>query len=232
MKLNISDRLNMLIEICLATAFGGFVYQIISEKVFRTEGIMYGTLLGLLFWILEFLFFHKIKDRLLKLPLIITIVLKGIIYVLMIFFVITSVGFVVGLIQGKTIEEFYEYLIDKELIILVGYVLLMYIFLSFYVQLSHFFDHKVLLNFLLGKYRKPVKEERIFMFLDLKSSTRLAEKLGLETYYELLNDFFHEITEPVRCTNSEIYQYVGDEVVFTWRTDDGLANANCLNLFF
>lgn len=51
-------------------------------------------------------------------------------------------------------------------------------------------------------------------------------------YYSLLNDFFHEISEPVLTTNAEIYQYVGDEVVFTWKTDDGLVNANCLKIFF
>ena len=48
----------------------------------------------------------------------------------------------------------------------------------------------------------------------------------------MLNDFFHEISEPVRTTNAEIYQYIGDEVVFTWKTDDGLADANCLKIFY
>jgi len=47
----------------------------------------------------------------------------------------------------------------------------------------------------------------------------------------LQNDF-HEISEPVRSTNAEIYQYIGDEVVFTWKTDEGLANSNCLRIFF
>ncbi len=70
------------------------------------------------------------------------------------------------------------------------------------------------------------------MFLDMKSSTTLAEQLGLEKYYSLLNDCFHEISGPARKTNAEIYQYVGDEVVFTWKTFDGLTNGNCLKIFF
>ncbi len=53
------------------------------------------------------------------------------------------------------------------------------------------------------------------MFLDIKSSTTIAEQLGLENYYSLLNYFFHEISELVRSTKAEIYQYIGDEVVLT-----------------
>ena len=47
-----------------------------------------------------------------------------------------------------------------------------------------------------------------------------------------MNDFFHEISDPVRNTNAEVYQYVGDEVVITWKTKDGVANSNCLKIFF
>jgi adenylate cyclase len=32
--------------------------------------------------------------------------------------------------------------------------------------------------------------------------------------------------------NAEIYQYVGDEVVLTWRSDEGLRNNNCIKFFF
>ena len=70
------------------------------------------------------------------------------------------------------------------------------------------------------------------MFLDVKSSTTIAEKMGHEKFYSLLNSFFHEITDPVLITKAEIYQYVGDEVVFTWKTQDGLRDANCVQLFF
>jgi len=77
-----------------------------------------------------------------------------------------------------------------------------------------------------------VEENRIFMFLDVKSSTSLAENMGHEKFYSLLNSFFHEITDPMLITKAEIYQYVGDEVVFTWKTEDGLRDANCVQLFF
>ena len=70
------------------------------------------------------------------------------------------------------------------------------------------------------------------MFLDVKSSTRIAEQLGHKRYYAWLNQFFQEISVPVLQTRAEVYQYVGDEVVFTWETAHGLENANCLKIFY
>ena len=48
----------------------------------------------------------------------------------------------------------------------------------------------------------------------------------------LLNELFHEISQPVLQTKAEIYQYVGDEVVLTWEMKHGLENSNCLKTFF
>jgi len=74
--------------------------------------------------------------------------------------------------------------------------------------------------------------ERIFMFLDITSSTSIAEKLGHVKYFELLNDFFNDLANPIEEHNGEIYQYVGDEVVVSWPLEDGIDRANCLNCFF
>jgi adenylate cyclase len=90
----------------------------------------------------------------------------------------------------------------------------------------------VLMNFLVGKYHKPREEERIFMFLDMKSSTTIAEKLGHVEYYKLLNEYYADITEAVVQTSGEIYQYVGDEIVVSWQIKHGLKNNNCLRCFF
>ena len=70
------------------------------------------------------------------------------------------------------------------------------------------------------------------MFLDLKSSTAVAEKIGSNQYFDLLKEIYRDITEPVIDNYGEIYQYVGDEVVITWPSEKGLKNNNCLNCFF
>lgn len=82
-------------------------------------------------------------------------------------------------------------------------------------------------------YSRPFSEvERIFMFLDIRSSTTIAEDLGHLQYFELLNDFFRDIAEPISNNKGQIYQYVGDEVVVSWPMEDGLTDSNCLQCFF
>jgi adenylate cyclase len=107
-----------------------------------------------------------------------------------------------------------------------------YALMVFFLQVNHLLGEGVLVKFLRGKYHKPREEERIFMFLDMKSSTTIAEQLGHVKFYALLNELFHEISEPVLETKAEIYQYVGDEVILTWPVKYGLENSNCLKVFF
>jgi adenylate cyclase len=58
------------------------------------------------------------------------------------------------------------------------------------------------------------------MFLDMKSSTTHAEKLGAGRYSMLVRDCFFDMTKAARLSNAEIYQYVGDEAIFTWKTSE------------
>ncbi len=84
----------------------------------------------------------------------------------------------------------------------------------------------------LGKYHPPKEEERIFMFLDLKSSTTIAEKLGHIRFHQFLDDVFRDVSDPILFSRGEIYQYVGDEVIVSWTLKKGLENANCITCFF
>lgn len=65
------------------------------------------------------------------------------------------------------------------------------------------------------------------MFLDLKDSTRLAERLSHSSYYEFLNRFFGDVSEAVLSSWGEIYQYVGDEVVIHWPWQKAEASIEC-----
>lgn len=227
-----ASNLILLLEVIAISGCSGFIYELIDSKQFHFSGILIGAIFGLGFWFMELFWSHKWKSLLLKLPVLFSIFVKAFIFLIIIIIFTGIIGFVMGYFEGRQIEEFFSTRFETGQIILYIYVLHLYLFLSFYVQLKHFFGQDTLFNFLLGKYRKPIKEHRIFMFLDIKSSTTLAEKLGLEGYYELLSDFFNDITDPVYLADAEVYQYVGDEVVFTWETDKGINNQNCLNLFF
>jgi adenylate cyclase len=90
----------------------------------------------------------------------------------------------------------------------------------------------VLWNFIIGKYHRAREEERIFMFMDINNSTELAENLGDIEYNKLLNDFFFDITNSILINYGEIYRYVGDQVVVSWKLSRGLPQAKFLRAFF
>lgn len=85
---------------------------------------------------------------------------------------------------------------------------------------------------LIGRYHRPREEQRIFMFVDIRSSTTIAERMGHIRFFNLLNDFYRDITNPIIYTSGEIYQYVGDEVVISWTMKNGVTNANCIRCFY
>jgi adenylate cyclase len=103
---------------------------------------------------------------------------------------------------------------------------------QFMLQVNDKFGPGILWKFVTGKYYHPRKEERIFMFLDLKSSTTIAEKIGHNNFFNLLKEIFRDITEPIINSQGEIYQYVGDEVIVTWPVQKGLSENNCLQCFY
>jgi len=70
------------------------------------------------------------------------------------------------------------------------------------------------------------------MFLDLRSSTAIAERIGHKRFFELLRELFQDVTRPVIESRGEIYQYVGDEVVISWPVERGLEDGNCILCFF
>lgn len=102
----------------------------------------------------------------------------------------------------------------------------------FYFEISENLGHGVMINFLTGKYHKPTVEKRIFMFSDMKSSTTIAEKLGHTKYFELLREYYADLSEAIIEHSGEIYQYVGDEVVVSWKYKVGITNNNCIRCFF
>jgi adenylate cyclase len=116
---------------------------------------------------------------------------------------------------------------------LMHFVLWCFVTLStlFMLQVNDKFGPGILKKFLLGNYSQPQKETRIFMFLDMKSSTTIAEKIGTEKYFYLLRNIFAHLTDTILNHDGEIYQYVGDEIVISWPIKKGVYKANCIQCF-
>ena len=88
--------------------------------------------------------------------------------------------------------------------------------INFGLQLRRVLGPETLKALFLGTYRRPRRERRAFVFLDLTDSTAIAERLGPLAFTEFKNDFFADVAEPVLATGGRIVQYVGDEVMVSW----------------
>lgn len=102
----------------------------------------------------------------------------------------------------------------------------------FYSEISEFIGQKVLLNFFTGKYHAPVEEKRIFMFLDMKASTTIAEKLGHLKYFQLLKAYYSSFTHAIIESEGTIYKYVGDEIIISWKFHGDARDSYCIDCFF
>ena len=88
-------------------------------------------------------------------------------------------------------------------------------------ELTRLIGIRVLLNALIGRYRRAIREERVLLFLDLVGSTTLAEQMGELRVQDLLTRFFYDIDRAITDHGGEVHAYVGDEVIVTWRVTPG-----------
>jgi adenylate cyclase len=98
------------------------------------------------------------------------------------------------------------------------------VFLGTY-QINTLFSKGELGRFIMGRYHRPRELERYFCFIDLNHSTTIAEQLGHVRFGSFLKDYFTDLSDAIRYSGAEIYQYVGDEVVLTWPVS-GKTNLN------
>lgn len=120
----------------------------------------------------------------------------------------------------------------SSIAILYAYFIYASIQFNLLVETDKKFGINVLKNLIWGKYHTPKQEDRVFMFMDMKNSTSIAETLGPLKYSHFLQDTFKLLTDVVIDKKAEIYQFVGDEVVLSWPSDLGYQNNNALQFFY
>ena len=144
----------------------------------------------------------------------------------------TSILHQEGLFSPVVVQYLKAFFIDTSFWTIMLFVGMIFSLAILITEMSQHLGHGVFLSFLLGKYHIPREEERIFMFLDIKGSTTLAEVLGHVPYFKFLNQYYVDISKAIVETGGEIYQYVGDEVVITWSIRNRMIYDRCITCFF
>jgi adenylate cyclase len=115
---------------------------------------------------------------------------------------------------------------------IIGLTFVMSVLIGSTFELSRLVGSRVLINVILGRYRRPTREQRVFLFLDLVGSTSLAESMGELRMHDLLTRFFFDIDEAILAHGGEVHAYVGDEVIVTWRLAAKMSERRYLDCFF
>ncbi|NTU50047.1 MAG: adenylate/guanylate cyclase domain-containing protein [Desulfobulbaceae bacterium] len=200
-------------------------------------GNLLGALMGGLIGGTVIVFF--LKDRIRRRSFQFVLIVNSLIYLAIIYLIISFVSYTLtSFEQGlpfwtpEVSVQVNEYLLKPPVLRNLGIWFLIVISTSFLHEVSDKYGQGVLWQFIRGKYYNPQEDVKIFMFLDMKSSTSIAEKIGHNQFFLLLSDFFNDITDPIINNNGQIYQYVGDEIVMTWKLETGIKNASCVKCFF
>lgn len=213
--------------------------SLLTEYDFKTEiwaNIVFGFLGGLIFSSVEVLYLsNKFKGK----PYAYSIFVKGAFHFLIIIFFLTAASFFYHSInlhlfplKEEVITKVSNFMsgyggLKNLIVIWIGFHLFLII-----LQLNQHIGPGMFWQFLSGKYHNSKEQFKIFMFLDIKSSTGIAEKIGHEKYFKFMNYFFEDVTYPILYNKGEIYQYVGDEIVISWSPKSGVMNSNCVRCFF
>jgi adenylate cyclase len=204
---------------------GGFGSMLLIAVIL---GVLYGVSLGLTGYLLDRNFFRK--QALGKVILLKTATSLGVLsLILALLRYVFFDSMISPSLQGITLND--ESWRSLFLLLLIYYSF-MTLVISFINQVNKKYGPGILIPLLLGRYRTPKEENRIFMFMDLKSSTATAEQLGHLKYSAFIRDCFSDINEVLYPFRAQVYQYVGDEVVVTWPEREGLKNHFCLGFYF
>ena len=182
---------------------------------------------------------YILKEQLSKLPLWVVLLMDTLIIVVLVIIISIPASLIYNSIyfqkppwDGLVMIHSLDFMLGYGMIHTLFFWTMVALTTMLVLQVNEKYGQGIFLKMIKGDYHRPKVETRIFMFLDIRSSTALAERLGHVKWFELLNNFFNDITEPILDTHGEIYQYVGDEIIVHWNTINGLEDNNCLHCFF
>jgi adenylate cyclase len=158
-------------------------------------------------------------------PFLVVLVTRSLVWLLVI---VVGVSLPLLTIAGLSVQE----LVDPQFVTAVVASFGAALIVNFVGQVNGLLGRGVLIGLILGRYHRPREEVRIFLLVDLRESTQIAERLGNLRYHAFLSRFIDDVTASAVRHRGEVHRYVGDEVILTWTADDGLHDARCIRAVF
>ncbi len=228
MNARLERKLRVLGVTVAASAIGGIVFvlaQGYTSPISIAVGISYGLILslaigGVSLFVLE----GPMRMWLGGLPFTANLAVRSAIYAAIIiptqYFELGSV--IIGQPFVASMKDFWIAMVFS-----VGFLVVINLMLG----ITNIIGPRAFLNFFIGRYHTPVEENRFVLFVDIAGSTGLAERLGGVGIHRLLDHTFRLLTLAVVDYRGEVLNYVGDEVIVTWKERSGAIDCRPLRCF-
>lgn len=173
--------------------------------------------------IMGYIFVYRLRKMLRHFPLWLNFLAKSFIllgsaFILTFIIQFTDTYFFQNLTAFEAFHEIQSYVLYRNWLLLkIIYWLVIFFITQLILIINEKYSPGVFLDILAGRYINPRVEKRIVMFMDLKDSTPIAERLGHAMYFEFIRDFIYRVSQAIIEFDGTIYQYVGDEVVCSWK---------------
>jgi adenylate cyclase len=193
------------------------VYNMIDDSLLLREVLVFG-----LSAVVAYLLIFVLKKAFRNSSMWLALLAKSLILITAAMFISFLVHVSYSIASGKSDlpNALYNFWYDAThtywLIQKVTYWLALLIITQIIIEVHDKYSPGVFFDILLGKYLVPKVEQRIVMFIDLKDSTPIAEKLGNIPYFKFIREFIYQISIALIEHDGIIYQYVGDEIVVSW----------------
>ena len=221
-----------IVFLTITGSLGGIAYRYFIDDPteatlpYYLRSMMHGMGMTLAGWGVHLYFTSRRSEWISKWPLLIDLAVRSATMVVVV--ALTVLALQVAL-YGERIEA--KWLIDQfPGILAIGFFAALLV--GSVYELTRLVGSRVLFNVALGRYRTPVREARVLMFLDLSGSTSLAEEMGELRVQGLLTRFFFDIDDAIVAHGGEVHAYVGDEVIVTWPLDGRMSGGRCIDCFF
>ncbi|MBK5270779.1 MAG: adenylate/guanylate cyclase domain-containing protein [Bacteroidia bacterium] len=154
-------------------------------------------------------------------------------FIILFFIIIT----LVRLLRINTYETIFphtlhDFFTSRKVFEFLGIALLISLFSNLLDELHRKLGGDAIFNLVFGKYHQVKQEDRLFLFIDLNDSTKIAEEMGEMEFSHFLQDYYYDISEPIARYFGSVFQYVGDEAVVTWPLRKGLKFDVSVRCFF
>lgn len=146
---------------------------------------------------------------------------------------IKSAGYAAWIVVGMTLSALLthwggsssaELLMHRDKLVAAIIVALV---LNIFLAANRLLGPGVFVKFVSGRYYRPRRELRAFVFIDISGSTQIAERLGDFRFHAYVDDALTLFGDTAIDTGGEVHDYVGDGAMLTWaerRTDVELAS--------